>query len=246
MCRIVTMNIRPLLRPLIAFAILTLSGCAMTLAPAPAPPGVVTAPAPAPRVGEYWEYHVRDAYTGFPQGLWRYTVSRVDPDRVVVDVTRDGNRVDSYVYAPGWNALEAPMRNLQRFRYAPAFPAYVFPLYPGQRWRSIVTSTDPATGLSYQTHVHVDVGGWRRIRVPAGDFEALDVRRTIWAGNADSFNRQEEIYETEWYAPAVGHAVVSEGNSSHIDTSRGGGGRGRPLLVRGDWLVAELVRHAVQ
>lgn len=96
-------------------------------------------------------------------------------------------------------------------------------------------------------HVHASVGGWRRIKVPAGEFDALEVRRTIYAGNAEFFNSQEEILETDWYAPSVRNFVVSEGTSSHVDTSRSGGGRDDPpLRVRGDWLVAELVRFSAQ
>lgn len=221
-----------------------LAACAYA-PPQPPPPGVATVSAPAVKQGAYWEYAVRDAYTGFSRGLYRYTVSRAEADRLVVDVTHDGERVDTHLYTPDWNGLEHPLRNLQRFRYAPPFPAYGFPLYPGQRWRSIVTSTDPVTGRSYRTHVHADVGGWRRIKVPAGEFDALEIRRSIYAGNAESFKLQEEIVETEWYAPSVGQAVVSQGMSSHIDRSRSGGGRERFLRVRGDWLIAELVRYSV-
>ena len=221
-----------------------LAGCAATEAPLPPPAGVATVPAPAVKPGAYWEYAVRDGYTGLPRGLHRYTVSRVLADRIEVEVTREGERIDTLIYTPGWNGLEHPLRNTQRFRYAPAYPAYAFPLYPGQRWRGVVSSTDPATGRSYQTHVHADVGGWRRIRVPAGEYDAIEVRRHVFAGNGEFFNTQEEIFETDWYAPAIGQVVVSQGASSHVDTSRGGGGRGRPLRVRGDWLIAELVRHS--
>lgn len=211
----------------------------------PPPAGLATVPAPAVRPGAYWDYAVRDRYTGAQRGIYRYSVSRVDPDRVVVDVTRDGERIDTYVYAPGWRGLEHPLRNLQRLRYAPALPSYLFPLYPGQTWRGVVNSNDPATGRNFQTHVHASVGGWRRIRVPAGEYDAIEVRRQIFAGNQDSFNSQEEIFETDWYAPAIGQVVVSEGNSSHIDTSRSAGGRGySPLVVRGEWLIAELVGHS--
>jgi hypothetical protein len=52
--------------------------------------------------------------------------------------------------------------------------------------------------------------------------------------------------QTDWYSPELGYVVASEANSSHIDTSRSGGARGRPLRVRGDWLIAELVRHGTQ
>lgn len=224
-----------------------LAGCVSTLEPAPPPPGARTASAPKPKVGDYWEYMVRDAYTGMVRGLYRYTVSRADPDRMVVDLTRDGERVDTYIYTPDLKGIEYPLRNLQRFRYDPPYPAYAFPMYPGQRWRSIVTSTDPVTGKSYQTHIHASVGDWRRIRVPAGEFEALEIRRSVYAGNAESFRLQEEILERDWFAPSVGFAVASEGYSSHIDTSRSAGGRGDPpLRVRGDWLATELVRYSVQ
>ena len=226
-------------------ALSLLAACATTTeGPSPPPPGVATVPAPAIKLGAFWEYAVRDRYTGSPRGLYRYTVSRADPDRVVVDLTRDGERIDTYLYTPDWKGLEHPLRNIQRFRYEPAFPAYVFPLYPGQSWRRVVASTDLQTGRSYRTHVHANVGGWRRIRVPAGEFDALEVRRRIYAGNSEFFNLQEEIDEVDWYAPSIGQVVASEGHSSHLDTSRSGGGRGRPLRVRGDWLVGELVRHS--
>jgi hypothetical protein len=226
-------------------ALASLAGCITTLQPAPPPPGVTVAEAPKLKPADYWEYMVRDAYTGSVRGLYRYTVSRADPDRVVVDVTRDGERVDTYIYTPDLKGLEHPLRNTQRLRYDPPYPAYAFPLYPGQRWRSVVTSTDPVTGKSYRTHVHAEVGEWRRIKVPAGEFQALPVRRSVYAGNTESFRLQEEIVETDWFAPSVEFPVASEGHSSHIDTSRGGGGRlDPPLRVRGDWLAAELVRYS--
>ena len=228
--------------------VLALSACSLTpLAPAPPPAGVSAVPAPQLRVGNYWEYEVRDGYTGLRRGMYRYTVSRADAGAVVLELTHDGQLVDTQIFTPDLKGLEHPLRNLQRFRYSPPYPAYAFPLYPGEQWRVIVNSTDPANGYTYRTHVHAAVTGWRRIKVPAGEFDAIEVRRQVYAGNAESFKLQEEISETDWYAPAVGFAVASSGASSHIDTSRGGGRRGAEALrVRGDWLIAELVRYSVQ
>jgi hypothetical protein len=237
-------NLRQLCSAALACALL--AGCATTLESSVPPPGAATVPAPTVSEGDFWEYAVRDAYTGAPRGLHRYTVSHADADRVWVDVTRDGERIDTRVYSHDWKGLEHPLRNIQRFRYAPAYPAYAFPLYPGQSWRGVVNATDTETGRSYRTHVHASVGGWHRIKVPAGEFDALEVKRYVYAGNAEFFKSQEEIVETEWYAPSLGHAVASVGTSSHVDTSRSAGGRGRPLRVRGDWLVAELVRHSAR
>lgn len=199
------------------------------------------------KVGDFWEYRVRDAYTGFDHGLRRYEVSHVASDRIVVDATQDGQRVDALVYAPGWNGLEHPLTNLQRFRYAPAFPAYAYPLAPGKTWYTVVLATDPATQRQYRMHTRGKVIGWERITVPAGTFDALKIRRQVYAGNPGWFTSQEEIDETDWYAPALGRSVRSEGSSEHFDSSRGGGDDGGgeyPLRIRGDWLVAELVRYS--
>jgi hypothetical protein len=220
-----------------------LAGCATS--PGPAPAGVRAVDAPQPMPGQYWEFAVRDAYTGFPRGSYRYTVAGVDARGVTLEVTHDGERIDTYVYAGGWNAIEQPLTNLQRFHYDPPYPAFDFPLYPGESWRRVVRAHDPATGRTYRVHVHASVGNWQRIRVPAGEFDALRVTRYVYAGNAEFFKLQEEIVQTDWYAPTVAYVVLTEGNSSHIDTSRSGGGRGRPLRVRGDWLIAELVRYSL-
>lgn len=226
-----------------ALASVLLAGCLTTPPESAPPPGVQTVAAPEVRPGEFWDYAVRDAYTGSPRGLYRYAVTAVQADHYVVEVTRDGVPVDTHIYAPGWNGLTHPLTNLQRFRYEPAYPAFDFPLYPGKSWKRIVRSTDPATGRSYSTHIHASVGGWRRIRVAAGEFDALQVVRNVYAGNMESFTLQEEIVEVDWYSPQLGYVVLRETNSSHLDTSRSGG-RYRPLRVRGDWLIAELVQHA--
>jgi hypothetical protein len=214
------------------------------------PPNVPSSiPAAQVRVGDYWEYTVHDGYTRLPRGTYRFQVSRVDPQGVTVDVLHDGGQVDTLVYAPGWNGRELPLTNLQRFRYEPPYPAHAYPLEPGKRWNSVVNATDPVTGRTYRVHVQGRVLGWERIKVPAGEFDALKVQRYVFAGNMQSFRTQEEIFETDWYAPAVRRAVRTESSSQHYDTSRGGGGGEGggeyPLLVRGDWLVGQLTAFSV-
>jgi len=151
------------------------------------------------------------------------------------------------VYAPGWNGLAHPLTNLQRFSYAPAFPAFVYPLVPGKSWYTVVDATDAITKQRYKVHTQGKVLGWERIRVPAGEFDALKVRRYVFAGNSDAVKTQEEIAETDWYVPALRRTARTEGNSQHFDNSRGGGGDGGgeyPLRIRGDWLISELVRYS--
>ena len=234
---------KPMLSALVLCA--SLAGCASDsmYVPKDAPASVVPAQV---KVGEYWEYAVRDAYTGFDRGLLRYAVSAADGNRIVVDVTRDGERVDSFVYSPGWNGIEHPLTNLQRFHYQPAFPAYAYPLEPGRTWYTVVNATDPVTRRINRVHTRGKVVGWERIRVPAGEFDALKIQRYVYAGNQDAWRTQETIDETDWYVPALGRTVRSQGSSEHFDTSYGGGDEGGeyPQRIRGDWLIAELVRYS--
>ena len=229
---------------LLAFVSLA-AGCASDSGYVPKDAPAAVAPAQV-KVGDFWEYAVRDAYTGFDRGLYRYEVSHVDANRVVVDVTRDGQRVDSLVYAAGWNGLEHPLTNLQRFRYEPAFPAYAYPLQPGKSWYTVVNATDPVTRQTYRVHTQGKVVGWERIRVPAGEFDALKVQRYVFAGNSDARRTQESIAETDWYVPALRRAARTQASSEHFDNSQGGGDDGGeyPLRIRGDWLIAELVRYS--
>jgi hypothetical protein len=232
-------------RVLGCFAILAMfSGCA-------APPAYVPkdAPAslsaPAVKVGDYWEYAVRDGYTQLPRGNYRYEVTRADESSVVVQVTHEGLLMDTLVYAPGWNGRELPLPNTQRFRYDPVLPEYAYPLEAGKSWNTIVRSTDVVTGRSYNTYVQAKVVGWERVSVPAGDFDALRIQRSVFAGNMEGWKTQEEILETDWYVPSVRRAVRTHSSSQHFDTSRGGGDGGGeyPLRVRGDFLVSDLVSY---
>jgi hypothetical protein len=232
-------------RAVIALIVLLFAGCAAAPPPPRDAPSQVSQP--QVKVGDFWEYRVRDAYTGFDRGTYRYEVTRVEMDAVTVDFSHDAVLMDTYVYTRGWNGIEHALPNLQRFRFEPAFPALVYPLEPGRTWRSVVRARDPATGRTYRTHVHGHVVGWERVKVPAGEFDALRIQRQVFAGNAEYFKTQEEIMETEWYVPEIRRSVRSQASSQHFDTSMGGGDEGGeyPLRIRGDWLIAELVRHSV-
>jgi hypothetical protein len=236
------MKIIRLFAALIAAA---LAACAATTSYTPVD-GPSSTAAPQIKPGDYWEYAVRDGWTALPRGIYRYEVTRVDPSGVVVQLSNDGRLLDTLVYATGWNGRELPLTNTQRFRYEPTYPAYAFPLEPGKSWRTVVRSTDVATGRSFNTHVIAKVLGWERVRVPAGDFDALKIRREVFAGNMEGSRTQEEISEIDWYVPSVRRAVRTSANSQHFDSSRGGGdGDGEyPLRIRGDFLIADLVAYS--
>jgi len=234
-----------MIRTLLSLIAALVVGCATQPAYVPqnAPASV---PAPSAKVGDYWEYAVRDGYTGIPRGTYRYQVSRVEADRIVVDLMHEGYLLETLVYGADWKGREHPLTNMQRFRYEPAYTAYPFPLEPGKTWRSVLNSTDVTSGKKYSTHIHGKVVGWERVSVPAGEFDALRIQRQVFAGNMEGFRTQEEITETDWYVPGVRRAVRTQTSSEHLDTARGGGDGGGmyPLLVRGDNLISELIGYS--
>jgi hypothetical protein len=220
-----------------------LSGCAAVpaIAPANAP---ATIAAPEVRVGDYWEYRVRDGYTGLPRGVHRYEVKGLDAQGITLAFSQDGVAGATQRLTRDWNGLEQPLTNMGNFRYDPPYPAYAFPLQPGKRWTTWIRAIDPTSGRSNRLRVEGRVLGWERVKVAAGEFDALKIRRVAYADSPEYFRTPEEIVETDWYAPAVRQVVRREGQSSYLDSSRGEDDS--PLLVRNDWLISELTSYAAR
>jgi len=242
----------------IGSALLFLAGCATPL-PQTAPPGVAAqVPVPGIRSGEEWTYRVRDGFTGLARPTERYRVTEAAGDRVAVTVSREGAHDELQVYDRQWNWLKHPATNMQAFDYSPAYPAYAFPLTAGRTWNARLTATDPANGRRFPLTLNGVVLGWERVKVPAGEFDALKVRRVVFLDYYEPVVRgHSEIIETEWYVPALKQAARRETRSRFLsflygerqpgllrvrDRSDGGG----PKLVQDDWLIYELVEYSVR
>ena len=241
----------------LASVLLILGACATPLPQTP-PAGVATqVPAPQIRPGDEWTYSVRDGFTGLPRPAVRHRVTEAAGDRVVVAVTREGAPAEEVqVYDRSWNWLKHPATNMQMFEYSPAYQAFAFPLTAGATWQARSTATDPATGKRFPVRIDGTVLGWERVRVPAGEFDALKVRRVVFLNYFEpSVREHSEIIETEWYAPAVKQAVRRETTSRYMSFLHGGiapgfmrvrGGRGdgsAPRMTQDDWLIYELTNH---
>src|SRR5688572_26224184 len=156
-----------------------LGSCAAPLsqvAPAGAPAQV---PAPTLAVGDTWTYRVTDGFTRLPRPDQHLQVKSVSGGRV--EVAGDVERGDgTLVFDPEWNWLKRPATNLQTFEYTPAYQAFSFPLAPGKTWRARLTARDPADGRSFPVWIDGAVLGWERVKVPAGEFDALKVERNVY------------------------------------------------------------------
>lgn len=247
------------MRLLLSFVVslLLLTACATQTAQTP-PTGMPTEIGPSTlQPGNAWRYAVRDGYTGNPRGTIEYRVRAIEGDAVAVDVqTPYEERTELYTREGNW--LRRPATNMQVFTYSPAYRALDFPLESGKRWEARVTATDPANGRSFPVTVRGHVSGWKRIQVPAGAFDALEVRRTVYFDYFELGVRgQSIIYETDWYAPAVQRVVRRETISKFLRLADAAGpgrfirvsdddvsdGGSVPYWERDEWLVYELVAH---
>lgn len=226
----------------LVFVLLFLAGCATPLPRTP-PAGIpASVAAPQISVGDSWTYQLHDGYTQFSKGTYRYTVTAIEPQRVIVQVARDGKPDATQIFTRDWNWLEKPMTNLQNFRYNPAYPALPFPLQAGKTWQAYVRATDPATGQTNRVRIDGEVLGWERIKVPAGVFDTLKVRRLVYAGNADYDRGEENISEFDWYAPGIGQVVKQVSSSSYLNKRRSCEFGYCDNWDKNDWNVIELLR----
>lgn len=214
------------------------------------------APAAAvnPGVGETWTYQVVNGYNKVPVNKQRYQVTSAAADRFEVRITEEGPGSGlSRGYVLGWNpdsgiypvglAMAGFWSTIPPgavVRYAPALPAFRFPLTPGKSWRETVTVADPVTGRQLPVEVIASVDGMETVAVPAGQFEAIKVRRNLYYQDAEWWRTNVFQQVTDWYAPSANRIVRRWERSQYTDYTRGGP-NGATLIVYGDYLIHELL-----
>ena len=199
---------------------------------------------PLPAVGDAYVYRVINAYNNETRGQVSHRIDKIDTDHVFVSVTTEmpGTSIaTTEVYALDGNWLRHPVTNRDQpvdYEFAPAYPAYRFPLDPGKEWSVRVNAVNPATGEQRSVRVDAKVIGSERIRVPAGEFDTVKIRRAVYAGDSASYLRLTEtvISETEWFAPALGRSVRLTTDSHYQDLARRRGSQ----VMKGDRNTYEL------
>lgn len=219
-----------------------------------------SAAAPGVAVGDTWTYRVRDAFTGLPRANERFRVTEAGNGRITVAVSHEGAADEVRVFDDGWKWLTHPATYLQAFDYTPAYPAFDFPLSPGKTWRTRLVATDPQTRSRFPVIVSGTVLGWERIKVPAGEFDTLRIKRIVYFDYWETgWRGRSEIQELEWYAPAVKQAVRRDYSARYLSfvygnanvpgllrTQGGRDGDGGMGYVYDDWLVSELESYSVR
>jgi len=208
--------------------------------------GLPVPAAAAPAAGDSYVYQVVNAYNREVLGKVQHHVSAADAGRVTVSVSPDTSAAGAErteVYTNDGNWLRAPVESHGvpvEYEFAAPYPAYVFPLDPGKTWSVRVNASVPSMGKQRSVRVDGRVLGAERIRVPAGEFETIKIRRFVYPGDAGEwFAGETQVTETDWYAPALGRSVRTERKSEWINTSQCGMDNG--CEFRGSWQVTELV-----
>ena len=228
---------KPASLAIIALAVL-FGACASGPVSAPLT-GATSAAAPNVRAGDSWTFRELNGYNNLPKGTLRERVLESGASGIRVEVSADDSPPGPpEAYTPDWGWRDKLDATGVMRRFKPAFPAYVFPLAVGQKWGSEVDTFDPASGAAVAVKIRARVLGWELVRVPAGDFEALKVRRESWYSDGGTTHFGTYLVETDWYAPKVNHFVRHEDSFSQVSKTQTF--RRSAVVYQSDWRVFEL------
>ena len=160
-------------------------------------------PAPAPAVGDSWTYQYTDVWKGAKGNINRMEVASIDEAGVHIAIKRaaSGALINTQLFSTDMNPIERG-----GMHFAPSFARYAFPLAPGKEWSSEVVGDNSKAGKQWQYQIKGKVLEWEKVRVPAGEFEALKV--VIDAQYADANgNAGGKLSETVWFVPALNNYV---------------------------------------
>jgi hypothetical protein len=199
-----------------------------------------------PAVGDTAVYRLVNGYNQQVRGQLENRVDKVDASGITVTVTPDNPHAGSGVtklFTREGNWLRHPVEShgiKVMYKFSTAYPAYVFPLDPGQAWSVRVNATVPGERRSRSVRIDGKVLHAERIRVPAGEFDTVKIRRLVYPGDPNFDQMETQIIEFEWYAPALKRAVRIERRSEWIEPGRCG--IANPCDFHGDWDILELVK----
>jgi hypothetical protein len=198
----------------------------------------------APAIADTFVYRVTNGYNRETVGHLRQVLTPGSTTyNQVVDVTVDSPmlgvpRSEVYAGAGLWQRRTIDSHGVPvEYVFASPLPAVQSPPTPGQSWSTRVNAAVTLGGETLRRSVRVDgtVLGTERIRVPAGEFDTVKIRRQIYSGDRELDKTETRTYEVDWYAPALGRSVRTETRSSWMQSC----GR-RYCESRGDWFIYEL------
>lgn len=190
------------------------------------------APAPTPAVGDSWTYQYSDVRKGVKGNLNRIEVTSIDNAGVHVDVRRaDGGA------PPTQQLFSSEMNPIDRgaMHFAPSFARFAFPLAPGKEWQSDVVGDNQKLGKQLRYTIKGKVLDWEKIKVPAGEFDALKVVvDAAYRDDGADNDGNGKLTETIWFVPEINNFVKLD----YRETDK----QGR-IANRDSWELTSYVRN---
>lgn len=167
--------------------------------------------APAPAIGDSWTYQYTDVWKGSKGNINRMEVASIDEAGVHVAIKRaaSGALISTQLFSAEMNPIDRG-----GMHFAPSFARYAFPLAPGKEWSSEVVGDNSKAGKQWRYQIKGKVLDWEKVRVPAGEFEALKIFIHADYGPADGSAPGGHLSETVWFVPALNHYVKLEQQDS--------------------------------
>jgi len=169
-------------------------------------PAAAQVAAPALKVGDTWTYRAIDNFNKQETGTWTHEVTSTGPGGIRVAMRSGAKTIEDVYSAPG-ELASGVLNDRAQGSMEPAFQLAPFPLVEGKSWSQKVVRVDPATKERREMQVNGHVRGWEMVKVPAGEFKAIRIERTMYLGDYDVFRSITMRAETEWYAPELKGAV---------------------------------------
>ena len=202
---------------LLAVGAAALPGC-VVVGGASGPP----VPAPVYRVGDRWVYSARDGFR-LPV-IWDETheVTSVNAQGITAQITQKGPTVDNtrteLWLSPGIVSVGALFDNETR-RFKTPLTRFQFPLTQGASWNERIDNFNEATQQAGQFNRFVQVGGFVKVQVPAGEFDAILMRVIMRLDDETFWRTATECNYEIWWAPAVGASVREVKSAFYRDKS---------------------------
>jgi hypothetical protein len=203
---------------MLAAAAASLPGCVVVGGTAGPP-----APAPVYRVGDRWVYSARDGFRLPVTWDETHEIIAIDAQGITVRITQLGPTVNNtrteQWLSPGIVSVGALFDNETR-RFAPTpLTRFQFPLTGGATWNQRIDNFNETTQQAGQINRFAQVGGWVKVQVPAGEFDAI-LMRVIMRLDDDTFWRWPTDCSYQiWWAPAVGASVREVKMADYLERS---------------------------